>query len=239
MGTGTEPFGFGPRRSGNEGHGIADLPHVVVLTRPFCMDATEVTVGAYQKCVEGHGCIKPDFRTKWIVYPDKADHPVNMVDFRQARFYCRTLGKSLPTEAQWEWAASAASTRKWPWGDEPPTCDHADYTAGPMTAPACDCGCKGGGASPVGTHPRGDTVWPAGRLHDLAGNVWEWCLDNYHPYGLEPEADPLYVTHEENLHIVRGGGWNRSAVAIMRSFRGSAPVAYQRPALGFRCVRNP
>lgn len=239
MGRGTVPYGFGPRTSENQGHGIADTPHQVVLTRPFCMDATEVTVGAYARCVDEGGCTVPDFRTHWIVFPDKADYPVNMVDWRQARHFCGALGKSLPTEAQWEWAAAGDDGRKWPWGDTPPTCAHADFTAGDLKAPACDCGCDGGGASPVGAHPLGDKEWPAGRLHDLAGNVWEWCLDNYAPYKPLPEIDPVYQTDEAATHVVRGGGWNRSAMGLMTSFRGTAVVEYKRPALGFRCVRNP
>jgi formylglycine-generating enzyme required for sulfatase activity len=238
MGRGKVPYGFGPRKSGNEGHGIADIPHQVVLSKPFCMDATEVTVGAYEKCVAEGECTKPDFRTHWIVYPDKADYPVNMVDWRQAKHYCDFAGKSLPTEAQWEWAASGGDGRKWPWGDTPPTCDLADFTPGDLTAPACDCGCNGGGASPVATHPDGDTEWPSGKIHDLAGNVWEWCLDNYAAYKSLPQTDPVYLTSEDASHVVRGGGWNRSAKSLVTSFRGTAVVEYQRPALGFRCVRN-
>jgi formylglycine-generating enzyme required for sulfatase activity len=239
MGSGKVQFAFGSRASGNVGNGIADAPHQVVLTKPFCMDATDVTAGAYARCVQERGCTQPDARTRWVVYPDKPDYPVNMVDFRQARFYCEAVGKSLPTEAQWEWAASGGKRNKWPWGAARPTCAYADFTPGVLRSNACDCGCSGGGASPVGTHPEGDAVWPAGRIHDLAGNVWEWCLDNYVRYQVSPETDPLHVTDEASPHVVRGGGWDRSAVALMTSFRGSAVVGYQRPALGFRCVRNP
>jgi formylglycine-generating enzyme required for sulfatase activity len=239
MGRGTVPYGFGPRKSSNQGHGIADAPHQVVLTRPFCMDATEVTVGAYATCVAERGCTKPDFRTHWIVFPEKADYPVNMVDWRQASHYCESIGKSLPTEAQWEWAASGPDGRKYPWGDAKPTCEHADFTLGDLSSPACDCGCRGGGASPVATHPDGDREWPTGKIHDLAGNVWEWCVDNYAQYKPLPQTDPVYVTDKAAPHVVRGGGWNRSAASLTTSFRGTAVVEYQRPALGFRCVRNP
>jgi len=238
MGRGTVRYGFGTHSSGNRGHGIADAPHQVVLTRPFCMDQTEVTVAAYAQCVAEHGCTVPDYRTRWAVFPGKVDYPVNMVDWRQAKHYCDALGKSLPSEAQWEWAASGGDGRKWPWGDAPPTCEDADFTIGDLTSPACDCGCDGGGASPVGAHPRGDRQWPSGRIHDLAGNVWEWCLDNYAPYPSAPQTDPIFRTGEAEPHVVRGGGWNRSGAALTTSFRGTAVVEYQRPALGFRCVRN-
>jgi formylglycine-generating enzyme required for sulfatase activity len=239
MGRGKEKYAFGTFVSGNPGHGIADTPHRVVLTRPFCMDATEVTAGAYARCVAQQGCTVPDFKTHWIVYPDRADYPVNMVDWRQARHYCEARGQALPTEAQWEWAATGGDGRTYPWGDAAPDCEHADFTPGPLKSPACDCGCNGGGASPVGAHPAGDKEWPSGRIHDLAGNVWEWCLDNYGRYGAEPVTDPLPRTTDEASHVVRGGGWNRSGASLVASFRGTAVVGYQRPALGFRCVRNP
>jgi formylglycine-generating enzyme required for sulfatase activity len=238
MGRGKELFGFGSRASGNPGKGVADTPHKVVLTRPFCIDAIEVTIGAYAKCAAELGCKPPNMWSRWSVYPHKTEIPVQLVHWRQAKYYCEAGGKSLPTEAQWEWAASGGSDHVYPWGDAPPTCAEADFTPGELTAPVCDCGCGGGGASPVGTHPKGDKVWPAGRIHDLAGNVWEWCLDNYVPYGADPETDPLHVTREDATHVVRGGGWNRSAAALTTSFRGAAVVDYQRPALGFRCVRN-
>ena len=134
MGRGKVQFAFGLRASGNVGNGIADVPHQVVLTKPFCMDATEVTAGAYAKCVQERGCSRPDARTRWAVYPDKPDYPVNMVDFRQARFYCEAVGKSLPTEAQWEWAASGGKGNKWPWGAAHPTCAYADFTPGVLSS---------------------------------------------------------------------------------------------------------
>ncbi len=238
MGHGTVRYAFGSRASGNPGHGIADTPHRVVLTRPFCMDATEVTVAAYAKCVAESGCTVPGTLTHWKVYPDKGDYPVNMVHWKQAMHYCTSVGKTLPTEAQWEWAATGGDGRRWPWGDTPPTCDHADFTLGDLTAPACDCGCNGGGASPVGTHPAGDKEWPSGHIHDLAGNVWEWVVDNYLPYKSDPATDPVVRTSDEATHVVRGGGWNRSSAALQTWFRGTAVVDYQKPALGFRCVRN-
>lgn len=239
MGRGVEPYAFGSRASHNEGHGIADTAHKVVLTRPFCMDATEVTVAAYATCVAEHGCTPPSILTHWRVFPDQPEQPVNMVHWKQAMHFCASVGKTLPSEAQWEWAASGGDGRRWPWGDTPPTCAEADFTAGDLTSPACNCGCDGGGASKVGTHPNGDKVWPSGRIHNLAGNVWEWCLDNYAPYGSAEETNPVRRTNEEASHVVRGGGWNRSAVALQTWFRGTAVVDYQRPALGFRCVRDP
>jgi len=241
MGRGMSVFGFGPRKNADKqpGHGEADAPHRVVLTRPFCMDANEVTAGEFLRCVKELGCPEPSILDRWATYPRKPDYPVNMTSWTKAKAYCDKNGKSLPSEAQWEWAATGADHRKWPWGDDPPNCERADFTAETLVSPGGDSGCHGGGPSPVGTHTAGDKEWPAGKIHDLAGNVWEWCLDNYEPYGTSPETDPIHMRSEGGNHVVRGGGWNRSHRGIMTAFRGAAIVTYQVPGLGFRCVRNP
>lgn len=239
MGRGMSSFGFGSRASGNKGAGEADAPHRVVLTRPFCIDATEVTVAAYIECVDKLGCAPPSTLDVWATYPKKLDYPVNMVSWTKARAFCDKTGKSLPTEAQWEWAASGGDGRKWPWGNETPTCERADFTGGSLPSPGGDAGCHGGGPSPVKAHPSGAKTWPTGLVHDLAGNVWEWCLDNYEPYPYGTVRDPRALRGEGGNHVVRGGGWNRSHRGIETSFRGAAIVTYQVPGLGFRCVRNP
>jgi formylglycine-generating enzyme required for sulfatase activity len=238
MGKGISRFGFGSRASRNPGIGPADTPHKVVLTRPFCMDVTEVTAAAYEGCVKERGCKPPKISDPWLTYQRKPKQPENMIDFPRSKYFCEQYGKSLPTEAQWEWAATGGDGRSWPWGNEPPTCERADFTAGELISPGGDSGCHGGGPSPVGTHPEGDRIWPSGRIHDLAGNVWEWCLDSYVPYSEKDEIDPLYLDPNNGSHIVRGGGWNRSARGIMAAFRGAAIPTYTVPGLGFRCVRN-
>jgi formylglycine-generating enzyme required for sulfatase activity len=239
MGRGTQRFGFGSLASRNPGHGTADVPHHVVLTRPFCIDAGEVSVLDYRRCVESGVCSLPDIGSRFGTYPAFSEAPVNMIDWTQAREFCRFVGKDLPTEAQWEWAATGGDQRLYPWGNDPPNCARADFTAGALKSPACDCGCNGGGPSAIGSHPDGDKIWPTGRIHDLAGNVWEWCVDNYVPYTAADAADPAQRTREDMLHVVRGGGWNRSHTGITTSFRGGAVVGYRRPGLGARCVRNP
>lgn len=230
--TGPEGFTLG------DGKDDKSKPHRVVITKPFCMDATEVTVKAYSECVEAGACEAPRAWGLFSTYPKALDHPVNKVHYKHAKAYCAWRDKALPTEAQWQWAASGGDERKWAWGDEEPTCDHADFTPGVLRSGASDDGCHGGGTSAVGSHPKGDTIWPAGRIHDLSGNVWEWCLDNYVAFRGDDETDPLHLDAPDGAHVVRGGGWNRSASGIRIDFRGGAAVDYQVPGLGFRCVRN-
>ncbi|MDI1480638.1 SUMF1/EgtB/PvdO family nonheme iron enzyme [Polyangium sp. y55x31] len=238
MGKNLSAFGFGNRKSGNHGKGRADLPHKVVLTKPFCMDQTEVTAGAMKKCVQEKGCKAPQRTDRWVTYPDKPDYPVNLVDYPMSKYYCEQYGKSLPTEAQWEWAATGGDGRSWPWGEEEPTCEHADFTQAILISPGGDSGCHGGGPSKVGTHRKGDRIWPSGPIHDLAGNVWEWVLDSYVPYSGKDEVDPVHLRPSIGNYVVRGGGWNRSGRGILAAFRGGAIVSYKVPGLGFRCVRN-
>ena len=245
--TGPEGFKMGRGYLAREGHAKfgkghlpdSDKPHNVVLTKPFCMDEHEVTVRQLIPWVEAKKSDPPRIGRNFVTYPQKLDHPVNSYSWPQAKAFCEGEDKSLPTEAQWEWAAGGRDGHVYPWGDEPPDCERADYTPGILPRPSADAGCHGGGPSAVGSHPSGDRVWPTGHLHDMAGNVWEWCLDNYKPYSGKDEVDPNHYEVDTQVHVVRGGGWNRSGDGIRVSFRGGARYDYWVPGLGFRCVRNP
>jgi formylglycine-generating enzyme required for sulfatase activity len=227
------------KRFGKGHRADSDKPHRVVLTHPFCMDETEVTVRAYKDCVDAGRCLPPKIFEVYANYPKRPDHPVNEVAWDKARAYCEAQGQRLPTEAQWEWAATGGDGRRWPWGNEGPTCEHADFTPGHLVSGGGDSGCHGGGTSAVKAHPRGDKAWPGGALHDLAGNVWEWCQDTYAPYAESEARDPLVEDPRSLVHVLRGGGWNRSGLGIQAAFRGAAIHTYEVPGLGFRCVRTP
>jgi formylglycine-generating enzyme required for sulfatase activity len=214
--------------------------HRVVLTHGFCMDANEVTVAEYTKCVEAGACKEPWRGDPWSTYPAKLEQPVNMVSWTKAHAYCAWAGERLPSEAEWEWAATGPDQTRYPWGDEPePSCDYVDYTkfGAPKWAAGADVGCGGGGPSAVGSHPKGDKVWPGGNLHDMAGNIWEWVEDAFVPYSGEAATDPV-VRQDSSVHGIRGGGWNRSYAAMVVTYRGAAVFTYQVPALGVRCVRG-
>jgi formylglycine-generating enzyme required for sulfatase activity len=214
--------------------------HRVVLTHGFCIDASEVSVQGYARCIEAGACKEPWRGDPYSTYPAKLDYPVNMVSWRKAQAYCAWAGERLPTEAEWEWAATGPDQTRYPWGDEPePDCDRVDYTkyGAPKWAAGADVGCNGGGPSPVGSHPKGDKVWPGGAIHDLAGNVWEWVEDSYVPYAPDAVTDPV-VRQDSAVHGLRGGGWNRSYAGMVVTYRGAAHYSYQVPALGFRCVRG-
>jgi formylglycine-generating enzyme required for sulfatase activity len=230
-----------------------ETPRHDVTVRPFCLDVTEVTVAAYAAC---EGCERPQrtvefegltpngavFESQFCNGPADGDHPQNCVDWRQAKAYCATLGRRLPTEAEWELAARGQEGRLYPWGQAPPsgqrlnacflecsrmlTSRREAVGKGPWPAMLGDDDAAAA-TSPVGRYPAGAT--PAGVM-DLAGNVWEWTESPYCPYGKDDCGD--------SRRVLRGGGWDTTESQDVRSARRypSAPTARGR-SIGFRCAR--
>ncbi len=161
------------------------------------------------------------------------------VDRSAAKTMCEADGKTLPTEAQWEKAArggcelgsdaarcDTGDLRPYPWGFDVPACaraNHQESTGAPRM-------CEGGATLAVrNTGPYG---------HDeLAGNLWEWTLDRYHPqvYRRAPaRVDPLGPA-EGDLHVLRGGGWNTFSTNMRVANRLSSNL--EGTATGVRCAR--
>ena len=225
---------------------------------PFCLDLTEVTVREYGKCTS---CDKPRmsvefegltpngraFESQFCNGPAAADHPINCIDWYQAKAYCASLGRRLPTEAEWELAARGKETRTYPWGDTPPAASRLNACGsecsdmltrrlekvgkGPWPAMYVDDDAAPS-TSPVGRYPGGAT--PAGVL-DLAGNVWEWTESPYCGYGTTAAGDC-----GDSRRVLRGGGWDTTESPNVRAARRypSAPNARGK-SLGFRCARSP
>ncbi|MCU0723446.1 MAG: formylglycine-generating enzyme family protein [Planctomycetes bacterium] len=159
------------------------------------------------------------------------DQPVVGVSWFGAWAYARWAGKDLPTEAEWEKAASYDPARRakrlYPWGNEAP-----DFTRANVL---------GNVGKPVrpGNYPGGAAA--CGAL-DLAGNVWEWCLDYYHKdfYGTEAGKAPDPVNRFPSAHrSLRGGSYRSSAEEARTSFRDRADPARAFRDVGFRCVLHP
>jgi formylglycine-generating enzyme required for sulfatase activity len=210
--------------------------------RPFLLDATEVTVAAYGDCVKAGRCkpaaatvkwdaIRDRDRTEWSALcnqdrADRADHPVNCVDWHQARAFCDWAGKRLPSEEEWEWAArNGKESTAYPWGNEPPR-EQACWNAGGSEA------ARGArtGTCPVGSHPAGDS---ASGLRDLAGNVWEWTSSS------DVVGTDSRGRGGTPVKVARGGGWYdfdpRSVSAAIRFL----DLPTRRSAdLGFRCASD-
>ncbi len=165
-------------------------PGRVVYLEPFRIDRYEVSWGAYQMCWEDGACKNPkDLGGGRRILPRAPDHPVSKITQLQALAFCEWLGKTLPTEAQWEKAARGPDGRVYPWGndwnesllnwfDEIPPTRHGGRVDGyPSLAPINSFP---GGKSPYG-------------VMNMAGNVWEWTLDVYDArfYRNAPGSNPM------------------------------------------------
>lgn len=203
-----------------------ERPPRPATVRPFWLDRTEVTVGAYRACVDEGRCTPPGRASATCTW-DLGDPqlPVSCVRFEQAERFCRARGKRLPREVEWELAARGTEGRRFPWGDGPGGC----RAAATLLHDATGRTCTGRRPSPVGTHPAGAS--PYGIL-DLAGNVEEWVGDFY----AESVAD--LAPSAGAARVLRGGGWlsrPSDARATSRSWASSLEAG---PNVGFRCARD-
>lgn len=181
----------------------------------FEMDVTEVTVAAYTACVNAGRCTPANTGNDFCNWgkSDRANHPINCVDWDQATAYCAWAGKRLPSEQEWEYAARGTDGRTYPWGETTPGSQLC------WDGEGSDLG-KGNRQStcPVGSYPRGDS--PFG-LHDMAGNVWEWTSSG-----------------EGAARVFRGGGWSFDISSLVRATNRVRGTPTDRSLhVGFRCAR--
>jgi formylglycine-generating enzyme required for sulfatase activity len=214
-------FEMGSREGpGENDHG---LPRHEETVATFYLDKTEVTVEAYSACVEQHKCDKPP--TKGACNWDKTGrerHPINCVDWDQAKSFCKWLGKRLPLEKEWEYAERGPENRKYPWGSGPPTGQLCWSGAGEVRESTC----------PVGSHDGGDTPL---HVQDMAGNLCEWVEDAYH-------CSPSTVGCFDSAHasrVLRGSDWNDTKPEeVSGAYRSWNQHSTQGFYIGFRCARD-
>jgi formylglycine-generating enzyme required for sulfatase activity len=217
-----------------------------VTVPTFQMMRTEVTVGMYKACVDAGYCTAPDCTgTSTSSYPycnygaNATNHPVNYVSWHQLMRFAAWVGARLPTEAEWEFAASSRGTGVYPWGSASPTCAFADYSS-----------CNGYGTSPTCNTPNGNS---AQELCDMGGNVWEWVQDEWH---ISYEGAPTdgsgwcagtcpanasattYNASNSAVRVLRGGAWNSVADDTRAANRDYSPPAPQYNFVGGRLSRS-
>ena len=157
-------------------------------------------------------------------------HPVCHVSYYEAEAFARFAGKRLPTELEWEAAASwdpdTGTKRMFPWGEEPPSRDIANIDQ--LTF----------GTAPVGSYPR--NLSPIG-CYGMIGDVWEWTTSPLSPYpGFEsfPYAEYSEVFFGPDYKVLRGGSWATRPGAIRNTFRNWDYPIRRQIFSGFRCARN-
>jgi iron(II)-dependent oxidoreductase len=148
---------------------------------------------------------------RWDPLPPR--HPVRHVNWYEADAWCRWAGRRLPTEAEWEFAATmrpgsdgSLVKARYPWGDSPPGPAHANldgFALGTVDVDAC---------------PDGDNAWGC---RQLIGNVWEWTADTFRPFpGFAPDdykeySQPLF----DETRVLRGGAWPSRRRMVTSTYR--------------------
>lgn len=236
-----------------------ERPAHTVRVEPFSIDVTPVTVGAYLEFMEAGGyhdrawwseagwawreeseaeaplywfLERGEWHTREMdrITPVRADHPVCHVTFHEAEAYARWAGKRLPTEVEWEtaasWDPSAGAKQAYPWGDDPPTALHANLDQLSF------------GTAPVGAYPL--NVSPLG-CHGMIGDVWEWTSSDFGPWpGYETFPYPEYseVFFGPEYKVLRGGSWATRPGAIRNTFRNWDYPIRRQIFSGFRCASD-
>jgi formylglycine-generating enzyme required for sulfatase activity len=167
-------------------------------------------------------------------------HPVVYVSSLEAIKFCQSLSARerkryrLPTEAEWEYAARGTDGRKYPWGNHDGRGDLANFADRNTVFAWSDREIDDGypESSPVGAFPFGAS--PFG-LEDMAGNVWEWCLDYLEAYRGTPKVNPRGAANGAK-RVYRGGSWKSRFNSLRASARGSNMPNYSCNDLGFRVV---
>jgi formylglycine-generating enzyme required for sulfatase activity len=211
----------------------AEPVHTVSLDA-FYIDVYEVTNARYAECVDSGHCNPPPVtgsatRDSYYGDPSFANYPAIHIDWPNAQAYCEWRGGSLPTEAQWEKAASGGlAGALYPWGDETPTCKRANASLESDDCKAMDTKKVGSyGANGYG-------------LYDMSGNVEEWVFDYWleNFYTTSPFENPVGPALGA-ARVLRGGSWYNREDALRVAFRDWVDPSEIRNYFGFRCARNP
>ena len=210
-------------------------PQRVVNLPAYHIDKYEVTNKDYKRFVDATGHRAPYNKKHDTIYNWKNgrytenldDHPVVMVDWRDADAYCKWTGKKLPTEAEWEKAARGTDGRLWPWGNE------YELKYPDMATKANTHEFRVLMTMPVGSFPNGAS--PYGVM-DMAGNVFEWTSSWYKGYPGTKNKHPFYG---ETMKVSRGGGFMTPTYPYSLTFSRSAlsPERKHRTT-GFRCAKS-
>jgi formylglycine-generating enzyme required for sulfatase activity len=214
----------------------------VTLTKGFWMAKYEATQGQWKRVI---GKLPGELTAE---LPEGDDYPVGNVNFAEAEAFCQKLTElghasgelpkewafRLPTEAQWEYACRAGTTTATSFGDKL-TSKQANFKGKPYNG--AEPGPSPGRAAKVGRYPA--NAWG---LHDMHGNIYEWCRDWYHvklPGGVDPDLSSNKGTINRDgtfSRVRRGGAWCDDGWACRSAFRLRFEPERRYDHIGFRVV---
>ncbi len=209
----------------------ADNPQHKISVSPFWIYSTEVTNQMYAWCVSLGKCTPPNAGDDPLFQNIATlNYPVVGVTWQQASDYCSFAHGRLPTEAEWEKAATWDAVNKlqsqYPWGNQAPDCSLLNFKY-----------CVGHATSVV-QYGQGRSFYGA---YNMEGNVSEWVQDWYSPnyYSTSPAQDPAGPS-SGTMRVIRGSAYDSDAVYASPAARLSSPPTSHRNDLGFRCaVQDP
>jgi formylglycine-generating enzyme required for sulfatase activity len=212
----------------NSGTEDSKPPHSVTLS-PYWIDKTEVSNAMYAKCVNAGKC-QPPRHNYTSIYPSYynnstyANYPVVYVYWDNAESYCNWAQRRLPTEAEWEAAASGPQKLTYPWGN---TVDNNYFNALQ----------KRFGTTEVDAYPLGASYYGA---LNMAGNVWEWVNDFFDKYRSNaPTINPTGPTSSTLGHVDRGGSWSSPNKTDITTYNRIAnKIDITKDLIGFRCAMS-
>jgi len=212
----------GELNMGTDNKESAAFPQHKVEVPAFWIDKYEVTNFQFldfsvKERYAGEGVKEgKDWRT--LATPDKAMVPVQYITFGDAEAYCKSVGRRLPTEEEWEFAARGPDGRAYPWGND--WVDNRSNTAETGLLKPVD----------IGTY---DDVSEFG-VHDMLGNVREWTSTWYSPYPGNPKKDSF---SGKQRRVIRGLSPNHKGKMAHLWDRDALPPAYLGD-IGFRCAKD-
>ena len=207
------------------GDGVSpqEQPAHTATAEGFWMQQTEVTNAQYARCVAAGVCTPPA-NDSWD-QADAADLPVTHVDWTQANTYAAWTGGRLPSEAEWEHACRNDDARLFPWGDEPPTAELANFNNNVAEPAPVAVGSYPDGASPYG-------------VLDLSGNVWEWTSSLELPYPYDA-ADGREDPDSTDKRTLRGGSFYYTQYQLRCTTRSGFTPDTANQHFGLRVVASP
>ncbi|MBI3920104.1 MAG: SUMF1/EgtB/PvdO family nonheme iron enzyme [Armatimonadetes bacterium] len=225
---------------------LNETPKHRVSLDGFWMYKYEVTAAQYRKFCKATGHDAP-YGPPWGRQLD--DHPAMNITWSDARAYADWAGCSLPTEAQWEYAACGGKERVFPWGDEwdRRKCNNGWYHRDTVLTTISQWVWQVLFRQPWQNRVMTTRV---GRLHegvspfgceDMAGNVWEWCADWYgENYYKNSSARNPKGPSSGTYRVLRGGSWlNHEAAKFATTLRLTVNPTIRNDHRGFRCVQVP